>query len=33
MIIANPGVVRMIGARLQRHFLGAPPIIGTEDRD
>ena len=29
----NPGVVRKIGQRLQARFLGAAPIIATEDRD
>jgi hypothetical protein len=29
----NPGVVRIIGQRLQARFLAAAPIIATEDRD
>jgi hypothetical protein len=29
----NPGTVRSVGQRLQRYFLGRPPILGIEDRD
>jgi hypothetical protein len=31
--VHNPGVIRKIGQRLQARFLGAAPIIATEDRD
>jgi hypothetical protein len=31
--VRSPGVIRMIGQRLQARFLGAAPIVGIEDRD